>query len=533
MYKLLLCWRYLRTRTIALICIVSVMLGVATMIVVNSVMAGFTHEMQTRLNGMLGDLVLECRSMDGVPDAAKHMAKIRELAGNQIVGMSPTVVVPSLMYINVGGQLLTRQVTLVGIDAQTYATVSQFGQFLQHPDNREQLQFKLREGGYDVYDHQVDDPQSTKPRKQMRDAGWPYRRYKNMLAKQQAKQHVALNPPAIETAAAKAGLQAGNNNSTTDSTTDSTTTLPATVNPFAPLDSMATGHDFDPNTEQHSGIVLGIGLCSYRSADGTDHFAALPGDDVQVTFPTASLPPQVQSGSYTIVDFYESKMSEYDSSFVFVPILTLQQDRGMFDPETRIGNFNSIQITLRPGADAVRVRDLLRSQFPAQQYVVSTWRDKQGPLLAAVQMETAVLNLLLFMIIAVAGFGILAIFYMIVVEKTRDIGILKSLGASGRGIMGIFLAYGLSLGIVGSGVGLGLGLAFVTNINRIADLLGQLTGRPVFDPSMYYFQEIPTIVEPVTVAWILLGAISIAVLASILPARRAARLHPVKALCYE
>jgi len=205
----------------------------------------------------------------------------------------------------------------------------------------------------------------------------------------------------------------------------------------------------------------------------------------------------------------------------------------MIDPETGIGKFTSIQIKLRPGVDAVRVRDLLRSQFPAQQYMISTWRDKQGPLLAAVQMETAVLNLLLFMIIAVAGFGILAIFYMIVVEKTRDIGILKSLGASGHGIMGIFLGYGLSLGIVGSGVGLVIGLAFVANINRIADLLGRLTGRPVFDPSMYYFQEIPTIVEPETVASILLGAIGIAVLASILPARRAARLHPVEALCYE
>ena len=78
----------------------------------------------------------------------------------------------------------------------------------------------------------------------------------------------------------------------------------------------------------------------------------------------------------------------------------------------------------------------------------------KAPLLAAVQMETAILNVLLFMIIAVAGFGILAIFYMIVVEKTRDIGILKSLGASGRGVMGIFLAYGLSLGLVGSGVGM-------------------------------------------------------------------------------
>ncbi len=517
MYKLLLCWRYLRTRTIALICIVSVMLGVATMIVVNSVMAGFTHEMQTRLNGMLGDLILESRSMDGVSDADWHMAKIRELAGKQIVGMSPTVHVPSLMYIDVGGQLLTRQVTLVGIDARTYASVSQFGQYLQHPANRKQLQFELRAGGYDLYDHQVDDPRSTKPRKQMRDAGWTHRRHKTLLARQQQ-----APAPAVMAATSQAGMPKA-----------SSADPPPTANPFAGLNSAETGRDFDPTTQQHPGVVLGIGLCSYRSADGADHFVALPGDDVRVSFPKASLPPEAISEFYTIVDFYESKMSEYDSNFVFVPIRSLQQSRGMIDPETRVGKFTSIQIKLRPGADAVRVRDLLRSQFPAQQYMVSTWRDKQGPLLAAVQMETAVLNLLLFMIIAVAGFGILAIFYMIVVEKTRDIGILKSLGASGPGIMGIFLGYGLSLGIVGSGVGLAIGLAFVANINRIADLLGRLTGRPVFDPSMYYFQEIPTIVEPMTVAWILLGAIGIAVLASILPARRAARLHPVKALCYE
>jgi lipoprotein-releasing system permease protein len=205
----------------------------------------------------------------------------------------------------------------------------------------------------------------------------------------------------------------------------------------------------------------------------------------------------------------------------------------MIDPETGVGKFTSIQIKLQPGANAEQVRDALRNHFPAQFYMVSTWRDKQGPLLAAVQMETAVLNVLLFMIIAVAGFGILAIFTMIVVEKTRDIGILKSLGASGQGVMGIFLGYGLALGIVGAGVGMALGLLFVRYINQIADLLGRLTGQPVFDPSVYYFYKIPTIVDPQTVMWISAGAVAIAVLASVMPARRAARLHPVRALRYE
>jgi lipoprotein-releasing system permease protein len=207
--------------------------------------------------------------------------------------------------------------------------------------------------------------------------------------------------------------------------------------------------------------------------------------------------------------------------------------RGMIDPQTGIGRATSIQIKLHNDADGPIVRDLIQAAFPPELYGVQTWRDKQGPLLAAVHLETSILNVLLFLIIAVAGFGILAIFYMIVVEKTKDIGILKSLGASSSGIMGIFLAYGLSLGIVGSGAGLVIGLLFVANINAIADALAMVTGQEVFDPSIYYFQTIPTIIEAHTIAWIVLGAIAIAVLASILPARRAARLHPVEALRYE
>ena len=518
MYKLLLCWRYLRTRYIALVCIVSVMLGVATLIVVNSVMAGFTNEMLTRMNGMLGDLIVESRSMDGVLDADAHMAKIQELAGNDIQGMSPTVHVPSLMYIELNGQLITHQATLVGIDELTYSSVSAFGDYLQHPANRNQLSFTLRDSGYDTIDHQAPDSTTVQPREQMKAAGWGYRRHKAMIKKQREeleKQIAAQNAPAEKTASE------------------------GVTNPFAAQAAAngeeQQGRDFDPAIETHPGIVLGIGTCSYRAADGTDRFVALPGDDVRVSFPKASLPPEAISEFYTIVDFYESKMSEYDSSFMFVPLRQLQQSRGMIDPETGVGKFTSIQIKLRPGADAEAVRDKLRNSghFPAQLYMVSTWRDKQGPLLAAVQMETAVLNVLLFMIIAVAGFGILAIFMMIVVEKTRDIGILKSLGASGQGVMGIFLGYGLALGIVGAGVGAILGIAFVIYINEIADLLGRLTGQPVFDPSVYYFYTIPTIINPLTVAWICAGAAAIAVLSSILPAWRAARLHPVRALRYE
>ncbi len=99
--------------------------------------------------------------------------------------------------------------------------------------------------------------------------------------------------------------------------------------------------------------------------------------------------------------------------------------------------------------------------------------------------------------------------------------------------MSIFLGYGFSLGLVGSGAGLAIGLLFVRYINQIAAGLEWLTGRPVFDPTVYYFREIPTIIESHTIIGVMAGAVLIAVLASVLPARHAALLHPVEALRYE
>ncbi|MBN2473816.1 MAG: ABC transporter permease [Pirellulales bacterium] len=562
------------------------------MIVVNSVMAGFTTEMQDRIHGILSDLTFDSRSLDGMRDAQWHMEHIAQVAGDSIEGMTPIVKVPAMLSFSRGGEYVTRQVQFIGIDEATQSRVSDFGKYLQHPENRRQMSFELRRDGYDTRDHQAPDaPERT----QMQDAGWthrlrvvqaralldrppqtdeppsgplePYQQtpYVPEQRTQSGPQPSSLHPVSYEVelrpvlsgapspeAAARRPRPIEPQSYEAEATdarqpaplpievisltgeSDASPTAAAS-DPFAArrtADTNASGR-FDPTTQTHTGVVLGIALASYRASSGEDHFLLLPGDDVQLTFATAGTPPKASSDDFTVVDFYESKMSEYDATFVFVPIGKLQQLRGMVDPATGVGRVSSIQIKLKPGADGNAVRDKLRAAFPGDLYGIYTWRDTQGPLLAAVDMETAILNVLLFLIIAVAGFGILAIFLMIVVEKTRDIGILKSLGASGRGVMGIFLAYGLSLGLVGSGVGLALGLLFVRYINGIADLLGQLTGQPVFDPSIYYFYKIPTIVNPMTVAWIVAGAVAIAVLASVLPALRAALLHPVEALRYE
>lgn len=523
MFKLILSWRYLRTRYIALASIISVTLGVATLIVVNSVMAGFSQEMHRRLHGILSDLIFESVSLGGLPDADWHKDEIGKVLGDDLVGISATVQVPAMLSFQVRGQWITRQVNLIGIDQKTYADVGDFSQYLLHPENRRALSFLLHENGYD---------------ERLPESGWEQRRlrieyqraFEDQLRQIETSRRAAWGEPSPAEDLA-----------TMLPPSDPYSAIPA--DPYSTTHGQqAPGQQFDEAQEQFTGVILGLMIASvrHRDPDGEvrDYFLCRPGDDVNLTFPTSppsGHAPTAQSARFTVVDLYESKMSEYDSTFAFVPIEDLQRLRGMIDPETGVTSVTSLLIRLRPGTNLADARDRLMDRFPADQYAyrIQTWRDMQGPLLAAVQMETTILNILLFLIIAVAGFGILATFFMIVVEKTRDIGVLKALGAPSGGVMSIFLSYGFALGTVGSGVGMVLGLLFVHYINEIAAVLEWLTGREVFDPTVYYFQEIPTEIEPLMVVLVLIGATTIAVLASVLPALRAARLHPVEALRYE
>lgn len=558
MYRWLLCWRYLKTRYIALASVVSVTLGVATLIIVNAVMDGFTQEMQEKMHGILSDVIVESHSSSGLPNPEIFTGRIRQILGEDLEGMTTVVHVPAIAAISFQGETVTRQINLIGIDTGTYASVSDFSKFLLHPDNQKKLSFALHESGY------------APDRAGFPESGWVYRRRFaegqkrwQELQKQlesERKRNEKLRSQ-IDRATANANSDTANSPSTdiapppfpllenSDKLNSDNLVVESNDQPSSgeslldgPLASkFEEGNKaqlFDASKSQHEGIVLGIGVFTsrYRNADKevTDFYYLHPGDDITVTFPTAGSPPRAVNERFTVVDFYESKMSDYDMTFAFVPLHKLQEYRGMIDPSSKVGAVSSIQLRLRKGVDLDRARDQLRAAFPMEMAVqVSTWRDLQGPLLAAVQMETTILNILLFLIIAVAGFGILATFFMIVVEKTKDIGILKSLGAPGQGIATIFMGYGVLLGAVGAGAGGIMGLLFVAYINDVADVLEFVTGQEVFDPTIYYFDTIPTVIHPWMVVWVVAGAVMIAVAASVLPAIRAARMRPVEALRYE
>ena len=152
MYKLLLIWRYLLTRRIALVSVVSVTLGVATMIVVNAVMLGFSREMENRIHGALSDVTISSRSsLRGFDDVDSRLRDVEKVAGDLIEAMTPTVITPGLMSFDFGGgEVITRQVQIVGVDCATNEKVTAVAQYLQHPENRKRFTFDLHEDGYDV-----------------------------------------------------------------------------------------------------------------------------------------------------------------------------------------------------------------------------------------------------------------------------------------------------------------------------------------------------------------------------------------------
>jgi lipoprotein-releasing system permease protein len=472
-YKLLLCWRYLLTRYLALACILSVMLGVGTLIVVNSVMGGFSTKLKERLHGILSDVLIEATSFDGFAGAEEKMARIRQdpFLADRIEAMTATQEVFAMLQFKfANGEMMTKPVRVSGIKAKERAALGGFSEHLVNPTNRENPSFELP----------ADIKAQVEHRLQI--------------------EELMLRPP------------------------------PRPRDPQEPPEPMPPPRDI----VLPKGAMIGylLGTCRDRESKGhKDVVLIQPGDEIILTTVSGERLAPVYD-RFIVVDYYKSDMSEYDSNTVFVPLEHLQHLR------TTQGRVTHIQIRLKDYGEAPavvdRLKTLCKGWFPSEKHFqVSTWEDKQGPLLQAIAVEKRLLNLLLFLIIAVAGFGILAIFSMIVAEKTRDIGILKALGASNLGVLKIFLSYGLLLGLIGAGLGTALGLTITANINNIEEWLARMSGQDIFPRSVYYFDRIPTHIQPGAVLLVNLGAVAIAVLFSVLPAMRAALLHPVKALRYE
>lgn len=227
-----------------------------------------------------------------------------------------------------------------------------------------------------------------------------------------------------------------------------------------------------------------------------------------------------------VTGIFESGRYLYDSEFLLVPLHLGQEIYGLG------GAVHGLAIRTPDPYRAPEVQKNIRESLDRPLYVM-TWMDLNKQLFDAIKMERHVMFFLLMFIILVAAFGIMNTLITITVQKTREIGIMKALGARTIQIMGVFLAQGVVVGIFGTITGLTLGITLVQYRNQVSHWLANTLGIEVFPAQVYQFNEIPAEIVPGDVALICVSAFVICTVAALIPAWFAARLDPVKALRYE
>ncbi len=230
--------------------------------------------------------------------------------------------------------------------------------------------------------------------------------------------------------------------------------------------------------------------------------------------------------SYTVGAIFEIGVYDYDKAYVVMPIedaqtlLLMGDDVGMVEVKT---------------VDADKVGPILAplARQVAGEAVISDWRSMNAQLFEALAVERVAMFTVLSIIILVAVFNILSSLIMLVRAKTRDIAILRTMGATRGGLMRIFMVVGTTIGALGTLAGLLLGFGFLAIKQSIVDFVQEVTGQNLWDPSIRYLTDLPSKTDPVEVVVIAAMALVFSFLATLYPAWKAASTDPVQVLRYE
>lgn len=253
------------------------------------------------------------------------------------------------------------------------------------------------------------------------------------------------------------------------------------------------------------------------------------GDKINITSPIGRVSafgtmPSVRS--FTVGAIFNVGMSEYDSSLIFMPILTAEKFLGKKEFEAdffELYTNNPEQI------------ELLKTEFISKNsnLRILTWKEMNSSLYGALKVERNVMFLILTLIVLVASFNIVSSLVILVKNKSKDIAILKTLGASKQSIVRIFFIAGASLGFMGTVFGVLLGVVISTNLNKIKLLLDKLTGADLFSQEIYFLSTLPSKIIYTDVIFITCTALIISFVATIFPAKKAGKTDPIEALRYE
>lgn len=228
--------------------------------------------------------------------------------------------------------------------------------------------------------------------------------------------------------------------------------------------------------------------------------------------------------SYRIIGIFDSGMHEYNSSYVFLPMRAAQKYFQLDDEVT------GIQIFSNDSTHIQAVTHQLENSFRNDNLKFVDWTQSNNAFFGAVQVEQNVMFLILALIILVAAFNVISSLIMMVKDKTRDIAILRTMGASRGAIMRIFLMCGASVGVTGTLIGTILGILFCKNIEHIRQGLQKITGTNLFNPEVYYLEHLPAKLDWSDVIQVMSMALFLSLLATLYPSWKAAKTDPVEAL---
>jgi len=281
------------------------------------------------------------------------------------------------------------------------------------------------------------------------------------------------------------------------------------------------------------------------------------GDKIQLINPDGAMTPfgpTPQIRSYPVNVIFNLGMVEFDSFFLYMP-LELAQDyfklydevlkpgMGPLDPMAsdeeidaayqRIDRVTAAEIFIDNPDDIVTMRNRLQADSDARPLILTDWQQRNETFFSALQVERVVMFTILSMIILVAAFNIIASLIMLVKDKSSDIAILRTMGATRGAIMRIFSITGTTIGVVGTLSGLVLGLVIAANAEPLRAFLSNTLGVAIFPPEVFFLSSLPSKTDPVEVAVVVGLALCLSFLATIYPAWRAAQYDPVEALRYE
>lgn len=494
MYRIVLCFRYLLSRWwLTVVAAGVVWLGVSTTLVVLAIMSGLATEMRQAIRGGLSDVIAES-DIGGIPHYDELIERLKQHPN--VAEATPVVQLVGLARIEANPLTtpfrgsLSRPVQIYGVRPRELARVNAFREFLNRQQSAETPSFELPENLQVILE----------------------------AADRRIRPGTILG---IELASYE--LPTSAQEASTPGARDSVILCP-------PGDT----------------VVLTTLPVSEAGAIGRGAFGAVK--------PT--------SRGFTVVDFYKSGIYTFDSQVVYIPFDVAQElgelgDPTGFDPDDP-PRTQQIRIALKDygrAAETVHcnpadpndpytcdtpglkvIWETFQTERPKLRHAFlsfATWEERKVDLLAAVDVERVLLLLVTGLIIAVAGFAIGAVLVMIAREKTRDIGIMKSLGASHGGVATIFLMYGGITSAIGAAIGVLIARLIIANLDAIVGWLGRSMGIVVFNPKIYGFESVPRHEDPVHITLVVVITIAWAVLCSGVAALRTAMLQPVEALRYE